>query len=361
VKVLHLSPTWFGDGSVVGGGERYSLELARACAALTPTTLVSFDDRASTRVEGPLRIRLLGGLPFPHPALSGNPLHPALYAEIGRADVIHCHQADTFVTNAAVLAARALGKRVFVTDLGAGHVYAPSLKLPVLPRATGLLLLSAYSRALWERAPAWRRPSRIDVVYGGVDTDHFRPAPTTPASQVLFVGRIMRHKGIEHAIAAVAPPLRLVVAGRPYDPAYAAMLRTAAASHDVQFREDVADSELPSLYSASIATIVPSVYKMWGGGETMIPELLGLVALESMACGTPPIVSDVASLPELVEDGVTGFVVPPNDPPAIASALALLAADPRRRAEMGRAARLAVQSRFTWTATARRCLQAYAS
>jgi glycosyltransferase involved in cell wall biosynthesis len=359
MNVLHISPTWFGDGSVVGGGERYSIELARACAALTPTTFVSFDDRPSIRHDGRLRVRLLRKLPFPHPPMAGNPLHPGLYAEIRRAGVIHCHQADTFVTNAAIVAGAMLGKRVFVTDLGAGHPYAPSLKLPVLSRATGLLLLSEYSRTLWNEAPAWRRPARIDVIHGGVDSQRFHPGSEPVTTEALFVGRIVRHKGIEHAIAAVEPPMRLVVAGRPYDPAYAAMLREAAGARDVTFREDVSDDELPALYARSLATIVPSVYRLWGGGETMVPELLGLVALESMACGTPPIVSRVASLPELVEDGVTGFVVPPNDPRAIAAALAALASDPARRADMGRRARRAVQARFTWSATAERCLRAY--
>ena len=360
MKVLHIAPTWFGDGSVVGGAERYTRELARACSRLTPTTLISFADRPSRQRDGDLDVRLLRHLPFRHAQLSGNPLHPSLYAAIARADVVHCHQVDTFVTNAAVLAAAALGRKVFVSDLGGGHMYAPSLKLPVLPRADGLLLLSEYSRTLWERAPAWRRPRRLEVIYGGVDLDRFTPAAAVTPNQVLFVGRIMRHKGIEHAIAAIEPPVRLIVAGRPYDPPYAAMLRELA-PQGVTFREDVDDRDLATLFAESVATVVPSVYRTWGGGETLIPELLGLVALESMACGTPVIVSDVASLPELVEDGVTGFVVPPNDPAAIRRAIETLIADPPRRNAMGKQARRAVEQRFTWKAVAERCLRAYAS
>lgn len=360
MNVLHVSPTWFGDGSVVGGAERYTRELARACSERTPTTLLSFAPRASTVREGRLRVRLLRNLPARHARLSGNPFHPALYDEIRRADVVHCYQADTFATNAAILAGAMLGRAVFVSDLGGGHRYAPSLRFPVLARATGLLLLSEYSRARWNDAPAWRRPGRAEVIYGGVDLDRFKPGAPPAPDQVLFVGRVMRHKGIEHAMAAVELPRRLIVAGRPYDAAYGAMLR-ALAGPGVTFREDVGDDELPALYGASLATVVPSVYRTWGGGETPIPELLGLVALESMACGTPVIVSRVASLPELVEDGVTGFIVAPNDPRAIRDALDALAADPARRAEMGRRARLSVEARFTWAAVAERCLRAYAA
>lgn len=360
MTLLHLSPTWFGPASVIGGAERYAWELARACARRTPTTFVSFADRAADRTDGRLRVRLLPNRPRSRATLAGNPFAPALYREIARADVIHCHQADTYPTNAAILAGRLLGKRVFVSDLGGGHAHAPSLRLPILPRATGMLLLSEYSRALWAREPAGRRPRRAAVVYGGVD-DRFVPGGTVVPNQVLFVGRLVRHKGIEHAIAAIGGDTTLIVAGRPYDPPYVEMLKTAAAGKRVEFREHVGDEALPSLYAESVATVLPSVYSTWGGGETVVPELLGLAALESMACGTPAIVTRVGSLPEIVEDGVTGFVVPPNDPAAIRHAIEALVTDPARRAEMGRRARAAVEARFTWDATARRCMEAYAA
>jgi glycosyltransferase involved in cell wall biosynthesis len=80
-----------------------------------------------------------------------------------------------------------------------------------------------------------------------------------------------------------------------------------------------------------------------------------------MACGTPAIVSDAASLPELVEDGVTGFIVPPNDPAAIRGAIMKLINDPALRARMGRQARASVEARFTWDAVAARCLRAYSA
>ena len=53
-----------------------------------------------------------------------------------------------------------------------------------------------------------------------------------------------------------------------------------------------------------------------------MPELLGQTLIEGMACGTPAICTDVASMPEVVEDGVTGFVVPPNDPAYLGAKLA---------------------------------------
>lgn len=359
MKVLHLSPSWFGRGSVVGGAERYAWELAKACSARTPTTFVSFGRRGEEYTEDALRVRMIRALPIRNPALSPNPMSPSLMREIAGADVIHCHQADTFPTNAAIVLGRTLGKKVFVSDLGGGHRYAPSTRLPILERATGLLLLSEYSRRQWASAAPGRRPARIDVVYAGVDRARFDVSAPIDRTRVLFVGRLMRHKGVEHAIDAIEGGANLVVAGQPYDKPYAAMLHKRAASRAVTFREHVTDDELPALYASSLVTVLPSVYRTWGGGETAIPELFGLVAAESLAAGTPVIVSNVASLPEVVEHGVTGFVVPPNDPAAIQDAVERLRRDPSLRDEMGRNGRKAVAARFTWDAVADRCMRAY--
>ena len=59
MNVLHISPTWFGSTSVIGGGERYAWELARACAVMTPTTFLSFDAAPAERADGALRVLLL--------------------------------------------------------------------------------------------------------------------------------------------------------------------------------------------------------------------------------------------------------------------------------------------------------------
>jgi glycosyltransferase involved in cell wall biosynthesis len=86
---------------------------------------------------------------------------------------------------------------------------------------------------------------------------------------------------------------------------------------------------------------------------------LGQTLIEAMACGTPVIGSNVTSLPEIIEDGVTGFLVPPNDPTSLGERIAWLLSDPSRAQEMGRRARQRVLERFTWSAVVDRCLQAY--
>jgi glycosyltransferase involved in cell wall biosynthesis len=107
--------------------------------------------------------------------------------------------------------------------------------------------------------------------------------------------------------------------------------------------------------------VLPSVYKNMYGGETTVPELLGQTLLEGMACGAPVVCTDVASMPEVVEDGVTGFVVPARDPSALGEKLRWLREHPSEAAAMGRAARRRVLEKFTWPTVVRRCLEIYAA
>jgi len=107
--------------------------------------------------------------------------------------------------------------------------------------------------------------------------------------------------------------------------------------------------------------VLPSVYRTTYGDESKVPELLGQTLLEGMACGRPVICTRVASMPEIVEDGVCGFIVPPNDPVAIAERMRWLREHPTEAVAMGAAGRQRVLEKFTWPQVVRRCLEIYAN
>jgi glycosyltransferase involved in cell wall biosynthesis len=134
-----------------------------------------------------------------------------------------------------------------------------------------------------------------------------------------------------------------------------------AEGKQVQFRTDCGDAELIAAYRRALCVVLPSVYRDMYGRETRVPELLGQTLLEGMACGAPAICTDVASLPEVVMDGVTGFVTPPNDPAALRQKLCWLRDHPGQTRALGEAARQHVLEKFTWPAVVRRCLEIYAS
>jgi len=113
----------------------------------------------------------------------------------------------------------------------------------------------------------------------------------------------------------------------------------------VLLRENISQDALPALYNRACALILPSHY-----------EGFGLPALEAMACGTPPIVSNRSSLPEVVGD--VGLQIDPDDPAALADAMRRALSDAAWCA-IQRAAGLARAATFTWERAARIALSVY--
>jgi glycosyltransferase involved in cell wall biosynthesis len=324
-------------------------------AEVTPTRLVAFSDRPCRRRQDRLDLWSIG--PAWH--VRGqrfNPFHPALVRHLAWADVVHCHQRAIVATSFAAVVGRSLGKKVFVSDLGGGG-WDISAYIRTDHWFHAHLHISEYSRSVAGHA----RWDRAHVIYGGVDTERFAPDPSVPKEPlVVFAGRLMPHKGVNDLVEALPDGLTLEVIGRPYDDRFCADLTRLAAGKRVVFRHDCDDAELIRAYRRAICVVLPSVYRTLYGDETRIPELLGQTLLEGMVCGTPAVCTDVASMPEVVVDGQTGFVVPPNDPDALRVKLELLRDRPDDVIRMGRAGRERVLRAFTWEAVVSRCLDIYA-
>ena len=354
MRVVHLVPALFGLGGTIGGAERYAYELARAMADAVPTTLVTFGSADADDRAGSLRVKTLGRSWHVRGQRS-NPVSWQLIGALSDADVVHCHQQHVLASTLAAVWARARGRRVFVSDLGGGgwdlSAYVSTDRL-----FHGHLHLSEYSRAVFGHAGN----PRARVVGGGVDTRRFSPdAAIVRDGGPLFVGRLLPHKGVHDLIRAVPAALPLTIVAPQPDPVVHGQLTALAEGKCVRFAYDLPDDELVLAYRRASSIVLPSVYRS-AAGETRVPELLGQTLLEGMACETPAVCTDVASMPEVVEHGVCGFVVPANDPRALGERLVWLH---RHRAEgeaMGRAGRQRVLAQFTWPLVVERCLDAYA-
>lgn len=356
MKVLHIVPALFGNspGNVAGGAERYAFELARHMADSVSTTLLTFGPESRDETIGKLRLRVLPK-PLYVRGQRTNPLHPGILREILRADIVHCHQQHVLTSSLAAGIARSSGKRVFVTDLGGGG-WDISAYVSTDRWFHGHLHISEYSR----RIMGHRHWDRAHVIWGGVDTEKFSPDPSVARSQaVVYVGRVLPHKGINYLVEALPPGLTLRVIGKAYDAHFAAELQRLARGKDVLFETNCDDDALVQAYRTALCVILPSVYRDLYGAETRVPELLGQTMLEGMACNAPAICTDVASLPEIVEDGVSGFIVPPNDPNSLRERIQWLASHGAEAAAMGRRARAHVLERFSWEAVVGRCLEIY--
>ncbi|MEP6506597.1 MAG: glycosyltransferase family 4 protein [Gemmatimonadales bacterium] len=354
-QIVHIVPALFGENGIFGGAERYTFELARHMAKSAPTTLVSFGDepRQFTTPEG-LSVKVLA----PAWKVRGqqfNRIHPGIARAVLSADIVHCHQPHTLAAELSAILARVTGRRVFATDLGGGG-WGFSGYARTDSWFDGHLHISAYS----ERIAGHGGMKGSEVIYGGVDAQLFSPSAVTPKEPVVvFVGRILPHKGVDDLIAALPDGLALELIGRSYDERYQASLHQLAEGKRVTFRHDCDDAEIIHAYRRAMCVVLPSVYRDMYGHQTAVPELLGQTLLEGMACGTPAICTDVASMPELVDHGSTGFVVPPNDSAALRGRLEFLRDNPSESDKMGQAARRCVVEKFNWPSVVSKCLAAY--
>jgi glycosyltransferase involved in cell wall biosynthesis len=355
-RVLHTIPRLFGQqGGIMGGAERYALELARHMANEVPTSLVCFGDEGDRHeTMGQLEIHVIGH-PWEVRKQTHNPMALRLWRDLQQASVVHCHQQHILASSFAAAACRLSGRKVFVSGHGGGG-WDISGYVSTDRWYHGHLHVSEYSRFISGQAG---RPW-AHVILGGVDTQKFSPdASVQRKPRVVYVGRLMPHKGINDLINALPPGLELELIGQPYDHRFVDDLKKMAEGKAVVFRHDCSDEDLLEAYRSALCVVLPSVYRSMYGDETKIPELLGQTLLEGMACGTAAICSNVAGMPEVVVDGVTGFTVPPNDPNALREKLTWLLEHPGQADAMGAAGRARVLRLFTWQAVVSRCLQIY--
>ena len=273
-------------------------------------------------------------------------------------DVIHCFVFPTPLTDLLLLAARVRRQTVVLTDVGGGGACWSTYLGRIHPRlnlnrlAHGLALLSEHSARAFT---TWAQPKT--VLHGGVNLQQFPVAATPPQGYALFVGRLLPHKGVLQIIQAIDGQTPLRIVGRPYDATYLAQLRDAASGKEVQFILEADDAELRRQYAGASVVLQPSLPSENAPSDTS--ELLGLVTLEAMACGKPVIVTRAGSLPELLVDGVTGYLIAPHDPVSLRTFITRLISDANLSQAMGAAARRHVEAHFTWDQAARRGLAFY--
>lgn len=344
----------FGSKGIVGGAERYALELARHMAEEVETTLLAFGATDDEQSIGRLRVRTVGGS-WACRGQDTNPFSFKVVPEILRADVVHCHQKHVVASSAAAVMCRLTGKRIVVSDLGGGG-WDISAYVPTDRWYHSHLHISQYSRRIYGHdSKPWAH-----VIYGGVDTEKFDfSSVATRGRTVLFVGRLLPHKGVDDLIRALPDGMRLEIIGKPYHLEFVARLHTLAAGKNVVFRHECGDNDLVEAYRRAACVVLPSVYRNCYGESSEVPELLGQTLLEGMACGAAAICTDVASMPEIVVDGVTGFVVPPNAPQAIEAKIRWFDQHPTEAAAMGQAGRERVLQYFNWRKVVNHCLNLY--
>src|SRR5437879_2065387 len=195
-----------------------------------PTRLVAFGDRDGRETTGQLQIRVIGNARYVR-GQRQNPFSTALFRELSKAAVVHCHQQHILTSSVAALACRVLRRRVFVTDHGGGG-WDISAYFSTDRCYHGHLHISEFSRRVFGHAgKPW-----ACVILGGVDTQKFSPDESVPRDEsVVFVGRLLPHKGVNDLVNALPSDMPLKIIGQALDSRFYQDLRALSVGKQVTF------------------------------------------------------------------------------------------------------------------------------
>ncbi|KGM13651.1 glycogen synthase [Cellulomonas bogoriensis] len=383
---------------VYGGAGVHVAELSRVLRERVEVRVRCFDGaRTEAGVDG---YDVPAGLVDANAALSTFGVDLLMAADVEGADLVHSH---TWYANLAghlagllhgvphVVSAHSLEplRPWKAEQLGGGYALSGWAERTAYEGAAAIIAVSEGMRTDILRCYPQVDPAKVHVVHNGIDLDGWRRPADDPAREhaarvvrehgidpgrpaVVFVGRITRQKGLPYLLRAAerlpAEVQLVLVAGAPDTPEIAAevtgLVADLRAQRDgvVWIEQMLPRQDLVAVLSAGTVFACPSVY-----------EPLGIVNLEAMACGVPVVGTATGGIPEVVDDGVTGVLVPidqvqdgtgtPVDPERfvadLARALTAVATDPEAAARMGAASRVRVEEHFSWDAIADRTLEVY--
>jgi glycosyltransferase involved in cell wall biosynthesis len=245
-----------------------------------------------------------------------------------------------------------------------GRILAP---LHLFQRPEHIFANSEFTRQLLLKSHSYVPSGKVKVAPLGVNERWFAPTEAVNIRRrlgltgnriIACVGRITPRKGQLTLLRALAAPsldrptLSVVIAGRSSerDSAYLAEVHAAIGSlqhANAVLAEELSDDEVRALYAEADVFCLP------GSARTTAVEGFGLVFLEAAAQGAPSVAGAVGGVPEVVRHGLTGLVVPPDDPESLSEALTSLLDNESLRQQMSASARAAAKE-FTW----RRCARA---
>ncbi|AGA31761.1 Glycosyltransferase [Thioalkalivibrio nitratireducens DSM 14787] len=315
--------------------------------------------------ENPLR---LGQLPFFFASLVWTTIR-RLRRE-PRVDLIHAHW--LIPQGLAAIVARVIANRrvpILCTSHG-GDLFG--LRGPVLTRLKRAILrrcdgISVVSRAMAVRVREIEPGAVAEVIPMGTDLRH-RFVPTRDAAdrnawRLVFVGRLVPKKGLEHLLdalhelAGASVPFTAEIVGHgPLADALAERARVLRLHGSVHFSGPVPHKSLAQHYQRAAIAVFPFVEAADGDQEGF-----GLVMVEAMGCGCAVIASDLPAVRDVIRHGETGILVPPSDPQALAAAIREALEQPERMRAIAERGRAYALENFDWSVTRRRYAALYRS
>jgi len=344
MNILHIYKDYH---PILGGIENHVKVLAEAQAASGhQVTVLVCDPGLRTRVKEINGVRVIKAGRLATVASMPLSLSQLTILARLRPDIAHVHSPYPLGEAANWLLGHARATVIthhsdVVRQRGWLRLYGPLLRRVL--RAAGRII--ATSPRYIETSPwLWSVREKCLVVPLGVDSARFTPPADQLANQpiLLFTGRLRYYKGLGTLLHALSllPGVRSVVVGDgPMREEWERLTDMLNLRDRVTFAGEVPDEDLPGYYHAAGIFVLPANARA---------EAFGVVLLEAMASGLPCITTEVGTGTSwVVQDGITGLVVPPRTPQALADAIRSLLGDPQLRATMGQAGRARVEAEFT--------------
>lgn len=371
MKVLQVAPYFFPH---VGGVESHVLDLSRKLTDLgfeIEVVTSMYEELAEkekvlgldvTRLK-PLTTRWKTPITF----------KLRKYITSSDADIVHAHSPPPLDSYFAARACNSSGKPFIITyhcDLEIPGMLGP-LIVWMYEKTFGSYTVSsadkiivttstyaATSRSIWKYIPT--------VIPNAVDSETFNPSIDGSGMRerhdigrdekmVLFVGRLVSHKGVEHLLDAanLLPEVKFVIVGGG-DSAedFAEISHHLGPADNVIFTGKVPYSDVPKYYAASDLSVLPSVSRL---------EAFGIAALEGMSSGKPVVVSDIPGVREVITDGEEGLLCEPMNPEDLAEKISSLLENDAARRKMGSKGRKKVEKYFDIERIAKEVAEVYES
>ncbi|KPA21249.1 GDP-mannose-dependent alpha-(1-6)-phosphatidylinositol monomannoside mannosyltransferase [Shimia sp. SK013] len=334
-------------------------------AAKSPITLLSAQFAALTRRPGGYFRALFLALKTAPPGLRGLLFQLFYFAEaavlaqhLRKKDVRHLHNhiAKSSCT-VAMLMSEMSGIPYSFTLHGPDIFFAPDhWRLDEkIARSKFVACISHFCRS---QAMALSDPKhwhKLHIIHCGVDPSLYADTPPPSGHRLLFVGRLAPVKGLPVLLRALAPlindfaDLKLTVIGDgPGRKALEHQAQTTGIADHVDFVGYKNQTEVAEALAQTDLFVLPS-----------FAEGVPVVLMEAMAAARPVVTTQIAGVPELVDHGASGLLVPPGDTHALSRAIASILADPKRAAEMGAHGRERVEVAFTAATEAARLAQLF--
>lgn len=193
---------------------------------------------------------------------------------------------------------------------------------------------------------------KVKVLYNGVDMKKYRPIKKPPGLRMLFVGKLIERKGVVYLLKAFRnirkeiPDAKLSIVGRKDEKSPYFKEIQENLMEGVELTGVVSEDELVRHYQNATLLLHPALY-----------EAFGMTLVESMACGTPVIATDVGGIPEVL--GNEGILVKPKDSKGMARAVIRLMDNTKKYNSLTKGVRKRVEENFSWESVARKLTSIY--